>query len=312
MEFKEFTIYTTDECEELVSDIFWRYTDYGVAVSSLNDVIELTEKRSSTYDYIDDGLFKQKKGVSLVKAYFDLDSAAIKKAMIINDLEALKHNAPKELNVGTLELTERTVDGDEWIDVWRRHYKPINFGKITVCPAWVDFKADDYTVFIGSNCAFGTGEHETTAMCIRLLEKYVTPHSTVVDVGTGSGILGISAIRLGAEKVVMIDNDVVAVTAAKQNVALNHVTSFAEVLTADEAETVAIKGSIVVANITADVLLSVSDQIFNYVTSGGILILSGILNDRLGEVIKHYEMLNFTFVESISDGEWSALVMRLS
>ncbi len=310
MEYREFTIHTTDEAEELVSDILWNYSDYGVAVSSVKDVIELTEKRKDTYDYIDEGIFDGQVGVSLVKGYFDVKDADVKKSLIIKDLDTLKNNACGNIDVGSLELIERTVDGDDWIEVWRKHYRPINFGKITICPKWFDFNGDDYVVYIDSNAAFGTGEHETTSMCIRFIEKYICNFETVVDVGTGSGILGIAAAKLGAKKVIMTDVDKVAVAAAIHNVEINNEENKCIVYNTNLLNGIKIKGDLLVANITADVLKILSDDIQSYVDNCGIIILSGILKSRKDEVVNVYKKLDFTLLEENTIGEWSAVVMQ--
>lgn len=311
MKYKELTVHTTDESEELVSDIFWNYTSYGVAVSSQKDVIELTENRRSTYDYIDAKLLDGVKGVSLVKGYFDLDDFEAKKALITVDLQNLKINAEGIFNVGSLELIEREVDGDDWIEVWRKHYRPIKFGKITVCPKWLKCDTDGLVVYIDSNAAFGTGEHETTSSCLHFLENYVNENNTVVDVGTGSGILGISAAKLGANKVVMTDLDEVAVTAARHNVEVNEVENVCTVYNSNLLDGIKIQGDIVVANITADVLKVLANDILSYVKRGGVIILSGILKSKKAEVIDAYSALGFSLLEEKTVGEWSALVMKL-
>lgn len=311
MIFKEFTVNTTDEAEELVADVFWNYSEYGVAVSSLKDVLELTENRRETYDYIDDKLFNGASGVSLVKGYFDLDTADEKKRAVEKDLDTLKKNSEGNLNVGTLELIERCVDGDDWIEVWRKHFRPISFGKITVCPKWINCNDDGFVVYLDSNSAFGTGEHETTSMCIEFLQKYVRTSDVVVDVGSGTGILGISAKKLGADKIILTDIDKVAVKASEHNVEINGVSDSAVVYNTDLLKGVKIQGDIVVANITADVLKILATQILSYVKPSGIIILSGILRDRKDEVIAVYETLGFNLLESKTTGEWSAVVMKL-
>lgn len=310
MEYREFTIHTTDEAEELVADILWNYSEYGVAVSSVKDVIELTEKRKDTYDYIDDGVFNGQVGVSLVKGYFGIKDADVKKSLIINDLDTLKNNACGNVDVGSLELIERTVDGDDWIEVWRKHYRPIKFGKITICPKWFDFKGDEFVVYIDSNAAFGTGEHETTSMCIRFIEKYICNSKIVVDVGTGSGVLGIAAAKLGAAKVIMTDVDKVAVAAATHNVEINNEKNKCIVYNTDLLNGIEIKGDLIVANITADVLKILSADIHSYVDNSGIIILSGILKSRKDEVVNVYRRLGFTLLEENTIGEWSAVVMQ--
>ena len=309
MKYIEFTVNTTDQAEELVCDILEGYSNFGVVVLSMQEVIELTQKRANTFDYIDEKLLSGDMGVSLVKAYFDLDKAEEYKSLILQDFERLKQNSAGFLDVGTLKISEREVDGDDWIRVWREHYKPINFGKITVCPRWIECDKNDYIVYIDSNQAFGTGEHETTSMCVEFLEKYVSKDMTVVDVGTGSGILGISAAKLGAKSVTLTDIDPVAVDAAKHNTEINNVDNICKVYNTNLLEGIKIEGDIVVANITADVLKILATNICSYVKEKGIIILSGILNDRKDEVLYTYENLGFKLLDLKSIGEWTCLTM---
>lgn len=312
MKFKEYTIKTTDAAEELIADIFWNYTDFGVAVSSLKDVIELTEKRRETYDYIEKSAYSGNEGVSFVKGYFSLDTYIDDIRAVNSDIDALKVRAKGIIDLGSLETSVRTVDGENWIEIWRKHFKPIEFSSITVCPEWVDYDGNKPVVYIGSNMAFGTGEHETTSMCIEFLQNYVQKGFTVIDVGTGSGILGIAAAKLGAEKVYMTDNDSKAVEAAKYNVKINKVESLCYPTLANLLDGVNVKGDVVVANITAEILAVLSDTISDFVKAGSVVVMSGILNDRVNTVLDTYLPLGFKLLESKCTGEWTALALRRS
>ena len=285
MKYQEITVTTTCEAEDLVADLFWKYTDYGVAISCVKDVIELTEAKVKNYDYLDNSLLKGDCSVSLVKGFFPIDKADELYKCLLKDLQGLKENGGEYINFGTLEVVKRIVDGDDWIEVWRKHYRPIPFGKITVCPEWIKYDRDGEVVYIDSNMAFGTGEHETTAMCVKLIEKYIKPSDTVIDVGTGSGILGLAAAKLGAKSVIMTDIDPVAVEAANRNAKLNKVDGVCKATLTNLLDGIVGSGDIVVANITAEVLAFLVKDIRSYVKEGGVVILSGILNDRLEKVI---------------------------
>lgn len=310
MKYQEITVTTTSEAEDLVADLFWEYTDYGVAISCVKDVIELTEAKVKNYDYLDNSLLKGDCSVSLVKGFFPIDKADELYKSLLNDLQSLKENGGEYINFGTLEVVKRIVDGDDWIEVWRKHYRPIPFGKITVCPEWIKYDGDGKVVYIDSNMAFGTGEHETTAMCVKLIEKYLKPSDTVIDVGTGSGILGLAAAKLGAKSVIMTDIDPVAVEAANRNAKLNKVDGVCKATLTNLLDGIVGAGDIVVANITAEVLAFLVKDIRSYVKAGGTVILSGILNDRLEKVIKAYEAAGLKTQETLTDGEWSAAVFK--
>ena len=304
--FWELTVSTTHEGSELVSDILWQYSDLGVAVSDIQDVIDL-EKSGRAWDYADESIYKADKTV-LVKAFFPFEEKdALGK--VERDLALLKQNAT--FNVGTLETAKREIDGDLWREQWKEHFKPIHIGKVVIVPEWIDYTPNEgeIKVLLDSNMAFGTGEHETTSMCVEFLDKYVRPLDTVIDVGCGSGILGITACKLGAKQVVMTDIDECAVTATNHNMQLNGVTNGTVVLK-NLLDDTTVKGEIIVCNIMAEVLIAFAPYIGGNLLDGGTIILSGILADRLERVKDAYVKAGFIFAEQKIKGEWSALVMK--
>ena len=158
--------------------------------------------------------------------------------------------------------------------------------------------------------AFGTGEHETTSMCVEYLGKYVSDNDTVLDVGCGSGILGICASKLGAKKVIMTDIDECAIVATKHNMLLNGVEN-GEVMLKNLLDDNTVKGEVIVCNIMAEVLIAFAPHIGANLKGKGVIILSGILKERLNAVKEAYLNAGFSFVEERVKGEWSALVMQL-
>lgn len=304
-EFIEITVSTTHEGSELVADLLWGFTDGGVSISDIEDVKDLY-KAGKTWDYVDDKVLTGS-GEVLVKAYIPKEEKAtvfkIERALL-----SLKESAV--VPVGTLETVKRTIDGEEWKEQWKRHFKPIKIGKIVVVPEWIKYipEKDEIPVYIGSNMAFGTGEHETTAMCVEFLQKYVKKDSVVADVGSGSGILGISAAKLGAKHVIMTDIDECAVEASEYNSDKNGVKN-AVILLKNLLDDNAIVADVIVANIMAEILISFAPDIGKNLKDNGIIILSGILSDRLLRVKEAFIAAGFEYVESKTLGEWSALVM---
>ncbi len=305
-DFIEITVHTTHEGSELISDVFWEFTDGGVAISDFNDVVELS-KSGKTWDYIDDKVLTEDKTV-LVKGYVSKDLkdqiGTLEKKLLV-----LKEVCPFDL--GSLETFKREVDGDAWREQWKTHFKPIPIGKTVIVPEWIQYqpKKDEIKVLIGSNMAFGTGEHETTSMCVEFLEKYVKEDDTVLDVGCGSGILGIVASKLGAKKVILTDIDECAITATEQNMKINDVKN-GTVLLKNLLDDNTVKGNVIVCNIMAEVLIAFAPYIGANLLDNGIIILSGILSDRLDKVKEAYVSAGFTFKEEKIKGEWSALVME--
>ncbi|MBR1676175.1 MAG: 50S ribosomal protein L11 methyltransferase [Clostridia bacterium] len=313
MKFVELTVNTTTEAQELVADVMWNYTNYGVAISDVKDIVELIDERKSTWDYIDDEVMKRmNEKVTLVKAYIALDIADETISAIRKDLEEIRKNSEGVIDVGSLESVKRIVDGDDWIEIWRKHYRPMEFGKVVVCPAWIDYEPtkDQVKILIDSNMAFGTGEHETTSMVIELMQSYISGASTVIDVGTGSGILGIAAAKLGAKRVVMTDIDYVAVKTALHNCELNGTEKVCEVALNNLLDDKDVVGELVLANITADVLTVLSRTIEKNVSSGVVMVMSGIIKGRLHDVLNAYEPLGFKLEKKTEKGEWIAIAMR--
>ena len=313
MKYVELTIHTTSEAEELVCDKLWEYTSYGVSVSNKNDILELIEKRRNTWDYLEDGVTENlNSNITLVKCYLDLDKKDILISLIERELFSLKENSKGFIDFGTLETFSRIVDGDDWIDIWRKHYRPMDMGKVVIKPEWVDYtaKENQIVVTIDSNMAFGTGEHETTSMCIDFLSMLDLKGKSVIDIGTGSGILGITAVKLGASKAVMTDIDEVAVNVAKHNAIVNKVEDKCLITLDNLLSGSDSVGDVVVANITADILIILSKDILSHLKSGSKLILSGILREKATEVIETYLPLGFKLINSVSKGEWVALMME--
>lgn len=311
MQFIEVTTHTTEECADLVSDLFWGYANYGVAISDPADLIMLKKEKNPKWDYIDDALFDGPEEV-LVKCFLPKDTAGETIPKLLSDLEDLRARTEGNLSCGSLETTQKEVDGDAWREIWKSHYRPIPMGKIVVCPEWIDYaaKEDEHVVKIDSNMAFGTGEHETTAMCIDLLQKYIRPGDDAVDVGTGSGILGISMALLGAKRVTMSDIDYVAVTSAKRNVKNNGVEKICTVFQGSIQDEEDKKGDVVTANITADVLIGLSDGLISHVKQGGILILSGIIHKRKQDVLSCFTAKGMEKIDAETRGEWNAFALR--
>ncbi|MDE6667757.1 MAG: 50S ribosomal protein L11 methyltransferase, partial [Clostridia bacterium] len=170
---------------------------------------------------------------------------------------------------------------------------------------------NEEVVKLDSNMAFGTGEHETTAMCLKLLQEYLTPSSVCIDVGCGSGILGISAIKLGAKYAYLTDIDYVAVESAKHNSEINGVADKVTVAHANLLDNAEIKGDIMLANITAEILCGLAPSIPKNLKAGGTLILSGIIESRLEMVITAFTAQGLKLEKTLKEGEWIALSFKL-
>ena len=199
---------------------------------------------------------------------------------------------------------------EDWSVTWRRGYKPLRFGeRLVVKPTWEPFEAKpgDLVIELDPGMAFGCGTHPTTAMCLRLLERYVRPGMVVMDVGTGSGILAIAAALLGAETVWAVDEDPVAVRTARENVALNNLVGRVRVRDGNLLDDLVEPADLVVANIVAEVLIALCPEAAMVLEPGGRLILSGILTGREEMVHRALAENDFEVEARLAEGEWVAL-----
>ena len=313
MQYIELTIHTTSEASEIISDVMWGYTDFGVTICDRADIIALqTSKTTTFWDYMDDELTQNKQTDVLVKCYVAVDEADRVLPAIMQDIFDARERSGGCLPFGTLEETKRTVDGDDWIDVWKKHFRPIHLGKIVVVPEWIDYtpEKDERVVLLDSNMAFGTGEHETTSMCVEWIQQFLTPDSVCIDVGCGSGILGISALKLGAAKAYLTDIDPIAVESAEHNCKLNGVAEKAVVAHSNLLDDTEICGDIMFANITGEVLKLLAPSIPKNLKKDGVLILSGIIESRLEMVKTAYESVGMEVLFERRKGEWFSLVLR--
>ena len=317
MKYLELTIHTTTEASEIISDIMWGYTEYGVSICDRADIIALqTAKESTFWDYMDDeleaDLTADKPMDVLVKCYVAEDVAGEVLPMIMKDIWDAKERSGDCIPFGTLEDTKRYVDGDDWIDVWKKHFRPIHLGSIVVVPEWIDYTPtpNEHVVLLDSNMAFGTGEHETTSMCVELMQEYITPDSVCIDVGCGSGILGISDIKLGAAKAYLTDIDPIAVESSLHNSELNGVAAQTVVAHSNLLENTEVQGDVMMANITGEVLKMLAPSIPKNLKPDGVLILSGIIESRLEMVKAAYQAVGMNVVFERRKGEWFALVLK--
>lgn len=290
----------------------WNYTDYGVTICDRNDIIALQNAKDSTYwDYMDEELTENRPSDVLVKCYVAEDVADGVISSILSDIKNAQTLSGGAIAFGTLEDTKRRVDGDDWIDVWKKHFRPIPLGKIVVVPEWIAYepKADEHIVLLDSNMAFGTGEHETTSMCVEWLQRFITPETVCIDVGCGSGILGISALKLGAAKAYLTDIDPIAVESSLHNCKLNGVAERAVVAHSNLLDDTDIQADLMVANITGEVLKMLAPSIPKNLKPDGVLVLSGIIESRLEMVKVAYAEVGMTVVNERRKGEWYSLVL---
>ncbi|WP_291652868.1 50S ribosomal protein L11 methyltransferase [Clostridium sp.] len=306
----EVRVITKSEALEPVSGIFYGLDCKGVAIEDPNDILE-REQGPLTWDFADINVLEHKGKVAVVKAYFSEEDNIDEILNYVNE----KMIEIKELGIdtGLAKVESEKMFEEDWANTWKKYYKPTKVGeKIVVKPIWeeYDVQGEELVLELDPGMAFGTGTHETTRMCMQSLEKYVKEDSTVFDVGCGSGILAIAAAKLGAKMAVGVDLDPVAVESAKENVGYNNLDNI-QILYGNLVEVIDGKADIVVANIIAEVICILTEDVKRVLKDNGYFITSGIIHDRADMVTKKLEETGFEVVEINKDGEWNCIVAKV-
>lgn len=263
-------------------------------------------------EYKDEKVVKE--STNIVKGYLWFnnnlpDVNKLQEVLWQNKLELINSNF---IDVGTWNLFVKTVEDEEWAHSWKKFWKPQKIGsKIVICPSWENYNIDENEIKIelDPGTAFGTGTHPTTRLCIVALEKYVNKLDSIADIGTGSGILSIAGIKLDAQKVVGVDNDPSVIEVAKEN-ALKNDAADKCLFYEGSAKDVNGEYEIVIANILAEVIVSIMDELILLVKNNGKLILSGIIKEKSEMVINAAILRNFELLEILEEDNWVAIVLK--
>ncbi len=273
------------------------------------DFEDFVQNQTQFWDIIDQNLQQQKQQDSNVKIYLpeqDRDTLQL----VYSQIEALG----REGEDGTLAVTCTAMNEEDWSNAWKQYYKPLHIGsRLVICPCWEDYapKKGERVVTIDPGPAFGTGSHETTAMCLELLEKTVRPGMKLLDVGCGSGILSLAGLHLGAEQAWGVDIDPLAVKVARENGVLNGFGPDRLHLCAGDL-THQIHGifTIAAANIIADVIITLAGQIGRFLQIGSPFICSGIIQQREEDVERALEQNGFVVLQKRVKKDWVAYLTR--
>lgn len=318
MKWKKFTLTTTTEAVDLVSSLF---DEIGIQGIEIEDNIPLTE--SETKGMFIDILPELPPDEGIAKVSFYLEDLSEEERILKEVWEGLEELS-SFVDLGPKSLETSETEDKDWINNWKQYFKPFTVDDILIKPTWEEIPekdTDKLMIQIDPGTAFGTGQHETTQLCIRQLRKYLTKGSRVLDVGTGSGILGITALKLGAERVFGTDLDENAITAVGENLEANQIDSrYFQVVKGniiDEKEIQDQAGyecyDVVTANILADVIIMLQKQIPAHMKKGGIFIMSGILNIK-EEAVKEAVLASgkLEILETAHQGEWVSFTARKS
>lgn len=295
MKYKSISVTTIHSDADLVSSAMFDAGAGGVSIFDRQDFLDLI-KSDVIWDYVDEALLTQTDEVKVSTIYDPDDKEFCSRLVAIFD-------AMRASGVTIGELIEGEVDEADYENEWKKYYNPIITPQITIVPTWIKYEPStgERIMRLDPGMAFGTGEHATTRMCLELLD---VEGKSVIDVGCGSGILGIAAALCGAKDVYMCDIDEQAIDFARKNAQLNAVEAVIE-----QADLIAgdRKADFIFANITADILMRLSKDIGKHLNDDGVVVISGIIDTRLDEVRDCYESAGYEVIDSMSIGDWRAL-----
>lgn len=298
MKYKTITVFTNHNDADLISSAMFDAGAGGVSILDKQDFLDLV-KSDVIWDYVDESVLEQSEVVK-VSTMYELGDKDFEANLEAN-LEELKKNG-----VQFGEILKGEIDAADYENEWKKNYNPIKTKNITIVPTWIEYnpEKDEKIMRLDPGMAFGTGSHATTRMCLELMS---VEGKDVIDVGCGSGILGIAAKICGAKSVYMCDIDAQAVEFATKNAELNNVVATIEKADLLEGEQ---QADFIFANITADILMRFSKSIGKHLRENGTIVLSGIIDTRLDEVIQCYESVGYQIVERMAIDDWRALKLK--
>ena len=315
MKWNKFRIKTTTEAEDIVCSSLM---DLGIQGVEVEDKIPLTqrEKEQMFVDILPE--IDVDDGVAYISFYLEEDED--KEKMLQAVREELKEIGTY-VNVGSMEIEESQTEDVDWVNNWKQYFHQFTIDDVLIIPSWEDVQPEDedkMIIHIDPGTAFGTGMHETTQLCIRQIKKYVTEDTEILDVGCGSGILGMLALKFGAKHSTGTDLDPCAIDATHENMDVNGISRdqyrvmIGNII--DDKEVQDQVGydryDIVAANILADVLVPLTPVILNHLKTGGIYITSGIIEEKEETVVEAVKAAGLEVLEVNNQGEWVSVTAR--
>lgn len=338
MKYIEIKIHTNEAGIEPVVGVLLNLGITDTVVEDPKDVEDLMEKKNDyDWDYLDESVVEMLHMEPMVTVYLEDNAENRQKARAIeaainslrwqDDTETTTESSCKTTAAGISQVTqideqhrygslriETSLQSDEeWKDNWKEYFKPAKISEhIVVKPTWeaYDNKDDSLVIEIDPGMAFGTGTHETTALCVKLMEKYQRQGDKVLDVGCGSGILSIAGALLGASEVLGVDIDPIAVEVTQENIKLNNLQNIARAQYGDLTKGIDFRANIVAANLMADLVMMLSSDVSKHLLPDGVYISSGILVTKKEQVAGAIGDAGFEIIEIMDDGEWCAIAAR--
>lgn len=308
MKWCEISIQTSHEAVELIAEIFRDLGASGVVIEDpelVNDYIT-----SGKWDYTDIPIAKETE-VVVEKAYLPVNGELEGRIQTLQ--QEIKALESRGVNTAPAVLTTAELQDEDWSDTWKQYFHTEKPGeRVVIKPTWEEYepKDDEVVIELDPGAAFGTGTHATTSMCIRQLEKLVKPGMTVFDVGTGSGILSIISAKLGAKNIQAVDYDDSVLKIVEENLEQNNVQDIISVAQSDLMQNVHGKAELVIANIIADIIIRLFAQLDEHLEQGGTLLTSGIIEDRIEDVLVAAEKHGYGVVERLENKGWACITFK--
>ena len=323
MEWLEVTIKTISPAIDLLGARLTAIGYDSFIIDDSEDFSEFLKDNTQYWDYVAEDLARKMQNVSQIRLYLPHDAQAPEQiAQLKSELEVFRAQNP-DTDLGSLEVSLQNLQEEDWEESWKQYYQPIPIGeKLLIVPQWLSPENPEHRipVVLDPGMIFGTGAHASTQMCLRALEQTIHGGERVIDLGSGSGILSIAALLLGAQEATGVDIDPKAEDIARENAALNGLTApkFRAVtgnVIGDKAmmESLSEGGyDVVLANIVADVIIPLSAVVPHFLRPDGVFICSGILNTRLPEVERAIEAAGLTITQREMQEDWCRLTARRS
>lgn len=304
MNWTEITVSVPQKDTDIAAAIANMTVPYGIYIEDYSD-LEAGAEEIAHINLIDEELVNKDRNTSIIHIYIsECDNAA-------EALEFLKERLRAEgidFTVGAVG-----VQDTDWNENWKKFFHTIEIGdRLAVVPSWESYEnTNNRTLLhIDPGAAFGTGTHATTSLCLGMLQDYIKPETTMLDIGCGSGILAIASVLLGAESAIGVDIDAQSVKTAKENAEINNITNKTEFVIGDLAEKIDGKFNVVCANIVADVIIKLLSDVKNYMSDDAVLIISGIIDIRKNDVLEAVEKYGFTVVREELRDNWCAYALK--
>ncbi len=319
MDWIKVTITTTAEGIDPISGRLLDLGITGIEIADKDEFKEFLEANRKYWDYVDEELERLMDADTIITLYLSDGAAGLEQlAAVKSSMEELRQLDTEKI-YGTLQVATENVKDEDWSEIWKQYFHPIPVGeKVLICPVWEQTNnTDGRTVFtVNPGMSFGTGSHPSTRFCIEEIEKHLQKDDTVLDLGCGSGILSIIALLLGAKDAIAIDIDPNAVDVAYSNLSLNQLSkenyhAFAgDILTDINLRNDLGKYDLVIANIVADVIIGLAGFVRQFMKEDGTFICSGIILERLDEVVSALESAGLTIQEIRKDTDWAAITCK--